>query len=174
MKISRPALENFKLALFISGILLTNFACAKTEITNSDNRTAVNSNAAASSNSPKDNVEELSNLIKISETPEEAVWREEDDNNGKGKKLTAVLKFTSENAGKIAASAEKLKPAAAVQIGTEDWYPEEVTAQSQLSGDEMIKGVAYPANDFYNPPYQNGRLIRVADTDYFILELTTN
>lgn len=140
---------------------------------NVNQNTSGNSVNAENKKLPKDNVEELSNLIKMPETPEEAVWREDETQNPQGKKLTAVLKFTAEKANKISESAAKPQPAAGVQIGTEDWYPEELTAQTQLSGNESLKGTAYAANDFLNPPYTRGKLVRVENTDYFVLELTT-
>lgn len=83
------------------------------------------------------------------------------------------MKFKTGDADKIAAQAEKISPPQPAQIETETWYPEELTAQSQLSGDESLKGTTFAANDFLQPPYVNGKLTRVENTDYFVLELTS-
>ncbi len=45
-------------------------------------------------------------------------------------------------------------------------------AQSELSGDETLKGNSYAANDFLQSPYEAGKLTRLEDSNYFILELS--
>ncbi len=160
--------------LFIAVLLLlVTISCSNINTPNS-----TDSNQSANANAEnlvidKDDVAELSTLVKLPQLPEETVWREEETPSPKGKKLTAVLKYNSENAARITAQSEKNKPPAQTEIEAESWFPEELTAQSQLSGNESLKGTAYGANDFFNAPYLNGRLVRVAETDYFILELTT-
>jgi len=117
--------------------------------------------------------------IKMPFHPEEAVWREDvlgksGDNRVPAptdKKLTAVLRFLKDDAAKITAQAEKYKPATPATINTEKWFPAELIAQSQTSGDETVKGSSYPANDFLNPPYSDGKITRIEGTDYFVLEL---
>ena len=150
----------------------------------SDSKDANSNNANQSENvnakppvTVKDNAEELSTIIKLPILPEEknderAEWREENINQ-KGKKLTAILKYNEANTAQVIALAEKHKPGESVEIGVEEWYPEELTAQTQLSGNESLKGVAYQANDFVNPPYNQGRLIRIDGSNFFVLELTT-
>ncbi|MDQ3042529.1 MAG: hypothetical protein M3R11_09180, partial [Acidobacteriota bacterium] len=71
----------------------------------------------------------------------------------------------------IVASAERYKTPAPADIDAEDWFPPELVAKSQESGDASLKGIGYAANDFLQPPYSNGRLTRINDTDYFVLEL---
>ncbi len=154
-------------------------ACASSGIQNSNvnstNR-AVNSNSA---NLVKDDIEELEMHVKIPFRPQEAIWREDvlgkpGDNRVPAptdKKLTAVLRFLGEDADKITAQAEKYKPAAPETLNTEKWFPPELIAQSRTSGDETLKGFSYPANDFYNAPYTNGKITRIEGTDYFVLEL---
>jgi len=145
---------------------------------NSTNQSAISANSN-SVNAVKDDVDELEMTIKLPIHPEEAVWREENlaktgDNRVPAptdKKLVAVLLYTKENADKLVAQAEKYKPGTPEIINNESWFPNELTAQSQISGDETIKGKGYPANDFYNMPYTDGKIIRIDGTDYFILEL---
>jgi len=173
-----PAPKIF-IALFI-GFIFT--ACSSNETANLNANTAnpaTNSANSNSANAVKDDVDELEMVVKLPFHPEEAVWREENlaktgDNRVPAptdKKLVAVLLFSKENADKIVAQAEKYKPAASETINTESWFPNELKAQSQLSGDETIKGSSYPANDFYNVPYSDGKITRIEGTDYFVLEL---
>lgn len=155
-------------------------ACASngTENSNTNKQTANAANSNDSS-SVKDDIEELEMTIKMPFHPEEAVWREDvlgktGDNrvaSPTDKKLTAVLRFLKDDAAKVTAQAEKYKPAATASINTEKWFPAELIAQSQTSGDETIKGLSYPANDFLNPPYSDGKITRIEGTDYFVLEL---
>lgn len=145
---------------------------------NASNRAA---NAANSGNSTsvKDDVDELEMIIKLPFHPEEAVWREEvlgktGDNRVPAptdKKLVAVLRFSKENSDKIAAQAQTFKPVLNETINTESWFPAELIAQSQTSGDETIKGKTYAANEFLNPPYSEGKITRIEGTEYFVLEL---
>ncbi len=118
-------------------------------------------------NVTKTNVEELGMLINMPYETEEAVWRSDPEQ----KKITAVLRFSSEDARKFTEQAEKQKKPTNAVIGTESWFPAELVAQSDQSGDDSLKGISYAANDFYQAPYTDGRIIRVENTDYFVLEL---
>ena len=144
--------------------------------TNQAMTTTANSN---NSNSVKNDVDELEMTIKLPFHPEEADWREETlgkqgDSRVPGptdKKLVAILRFLKEDADKITAQAEKYKAAVPEKINTESWYPAELIAQSQPSGDKTLKGLSYQADDFYNAPYTSGKITRIEGTDYFVLEL---
>ena len=165
------------IALFTAAVLA---ACTSgnSSNTNQANQTAA---ASANSNSVKNDVDELEMIIKMPFHPEDADWRE--DAMGKtgndrvpgptDKKLVAILRFVKEDADKIVAQAEKHKAPTPAIINTESWFPSELIAQSQTSGDETLKGLTYAANDFYNPPYSEGKITRIEGTDYFLLELFT-
>ncbi|MEP6904061.1 MAG: hypothetical protein ABJA66_20230 [Actinomycetota bacterium] len=151
----------------------------KTDNGNSPNRTANSANSINSANAVKDDIDELEMTIKIPFHPEEAVWREEmQAETGDGrvpaptdKKLVAVLRFLKEDAEKIAAQAVRYKPAQPETISTENWFPAELIAQSRTSGDGTLKGASYAANDFFNTPYNDGKITRIEGTNYFVLEL---
>ena len=139
-------------------------------------------NKIVNPNPSKDDAEELSRIIKMPVPPEETTWREEgsdtpNTNNAnslsKGRTLTAVLKFNAEDARKLIEQIDKNKSAAAYDIDAESWFPPELIAKSQESGDENLKGMSYPADDFLQEPYKNGKITRITDTDYFVLELTS-
>lgn len=160
----------FLLSIFLLG------ACVNNEADKNANLSANKAVNYANENKipPKDDVEELERIIKLPFHPEEATWRETDLNAPNGeKKLTVVLKFLSQEANTIIAQAEKYKPAEALDIDAEDWFPAELIAQSQLSGDGNLKGKSYAANDFLEAPFTNGKITRIDDTDYFVLELTS-
>lgn len=144
------------------------------------NSSNTNSEAINQKNLAKDNIEELESIIKLPFHPEEALWREEplgnQTNNNRvpapnEKSLTVVLKFTTEEANKIVGNAEKIKPAQPTEMEPERWFPPELIAQSQESGNETIKGKTYAADEFYQSPYLSGKLTRIEGTDFFVLEL---
>ncbi len=176
--------SRFKTNLIFLSILLLLNACSGTKPTNSN---SANANFLSNANSatqiiPQDNVEALVKIVKLNYLPEEATYSETNLNSKNSeprvpapneKKIVAVLKFSGENAAQVIAQAEKYRTAVPSDIDAENWFPEELIAQSRLTGDQFLKGATYAANDFYQTPYINGRLTRINDTNYFVLELTT-
>lgn len=178
----------------VTTISLLGFLCIVELFSACTNDTAINSSevssnqtinqtsdANKSANITKDNVEDLMTIIKLSLEPEETIWREgvpvnqnsEARNSpANNKKLIAVLRFSAENADKTVWQAQTYKPPTPVQIQTEDWFPAELIAQSELSGDETLKGMSYAANDFIQPPFTAGQITRIENSNYFILELS--
>lgn len=174
----QSALKIF-IALTIAVLLA---ACSSNQPPNFNSNEALNSNTNSNANSNiKDDVDELGTIIKLPLQPEETVWREENqaktgnDNSvppaPSGKKLLVVLRFSKEDAAKIVAQAANYKPAVRESLNNENWFPSELTAQSQISGDETLKGTTYAANDFLQTPYSDGKLTRIDETNYFVLEL---
>ncbi len=83
------------------------------------------------------------------------------------------MKFSEKDTEKlIALVSSRQPPPQPAETTTETWFPAELIAASGLSGNETLKGTAYSAEDFMKSPYNQGRLIKVDETDYFILELT--
>jgi hypothetical protein len=142
---------------------------------NSSDNSVQSKNDNNNANIAKDDVVELANLINSPfEFDESSVWREVKVNESSGnKKLIAVLKFKPEDAVEIVKRADGYKPSVPAELEAESWFPPELVAQSGNSGDEMLKGNSYAANDFVKTPYIGGKLTRIANTDYFVLELTT-
>jgi hypothetical protein len=163
-----------KSVYFLLTIILFN-ACSGNNAAG-DNSSAPNSNQTANSISeivPHDDVEELSKIIKLPVAPDEAAYSEIKPSSGdpNNVKLVVILKFSTPTANQIVASAERYKQPAPADVDAEDWFPPELVAKSQESGDASLKGVEYAANDFLQPPYASGRLTRINDTNYFVLEL---
>ena len=165
--------------VFLSAILLLN-ACSGNEAANV-NSVSPNSNSNAAAIVPLDDVEELGKIVKLSYAPQEATFYEFDlsaDANSRpsvanAKRLVAVLQFSAENANRLAADAAKNVAPAPLDVDAENWFPPELIAKSQETGDGSLKGVSYPAADFVQPPYINGRLTRINDTNYYVLEMLT-
>lgn len=167
-----PALLFF---VFAAGAIFFS-ACSGGEIANTSSN-ANRGNAANTFNkntsAASDDVEELGKIIKLPVVPEEATWRELSE-GAKRKKIIAVLRFAPADAQNLVAQAEKYSPAKTESIGVESWFPAELVAQSQLSGDETVKATTYAANDFFQNSYNSGRFSRIEETSYFVLEIISN
>ena len=161
---------------FVAGFLSTILFCSifaascsrmnknsNVESLNASNTSVENSNAA------KTNVEELGLLVTIPYEAEDIVWKED----AAHKKITAVLRFSPEDANKITADATARQAPQNVTLSSSSWFPAELIAQSEMTGDDQLHGTAYAADAFYQEPYTTGRLVRVEGTDYFVLELTS-
>ncbi|NNE99217.1 MAG: hypothetical protein HKN25_09390 [Pyrinomonadaceae bacterium] len=137
----------------------------------------------ANANIADDSAIRLKELINLPYEPtEDSPWKEMPignqmaDNRVPGptdRKLTAVLKFSKEDTQRIVESAEKKGKSFEKSIESESWFPAELIANSQTTGDNTIKGVAYGVEDFVKPPYSVGTLIRVNNSEYFVLTLQT-
>jgi hypothetical protein len=99
---------------------------------------------------------------------EDVAWKLSADR----KKVLAVLRFSPADSDKIVAEAVSFGAPSNVAVAAESWFPDELIAQSDASGDSSLKGLSYPANKFFLEPYSSGRVTRVDQTDYFVLELT--
>ncbi len=123
-------------------------------------------NANANADATKDDLEDFAKVVKLPFQPEEVSWRESSD-----KKIIAVLKFSATEANNLTVQIEKQKPAQNSKLNAESWFPPELVAQSQQSGDETLKGKEYSAADFFLAPYTKGKITRIDETNYFVLEL---
>ena len=106
--------------------------------------------------------------VNIPYEAEDIVWKETADR----KQIIAVLLFSTEDANKIVADAAPRQAPQNVKLSSENWFPAELIAQSEMSGDDSLDGIAYAADSFYQEPFTAGRLVRVEGTDYFVLELS--
>lgn len=104
-------------------------------------------------------------MILLPLIPEEVVWKEED------KKLVVVMRFSQEDEKKLIDQVKVHRKPEEVEVSTEDWFPPELIAQTELSGDNTLKGISYSAKDFIQMPYKTGRIIKIENSSYFVLEL---
>jgi len=170
-------LSRFKTILIFLSVVLTLNACSGNEIGNV-NSVATNSNSNRAAIVPIDDVEEFGKIVKLPVAPEEATFYEFDlsaDGSSRpsvpnAKRLVAVLQFSGENANTLVSTLNNAVP---LDVDAENWFPPELVAKSQETGDASLKGVSYAATAFLQPPYLNGRLTRINDTNYFVLELLT-
>jgi hypothetical protein len=149
-------------AIFAAG------ACSSGPKANTNTAPGTVGSSNSDANTEKTNVEELGMLVSVPYETEDIVWKD----LAAQKKLIAVLRFSSADGAKLVAEASAVHPPVAVSIQCETWFPDELIAQSDLSGDDTLKATAYAANAFLQPPFNEGRISRVEGTDYFVLEVS--
>lgn len=164
-------------AAFIAAVLsffLSSVGCS------GSNDAVNNSNANSNSNTPsnnrvaaKDSVEELGMLIKLPYEAIETYWIESlSSKQGYSRQLTAVIRFSAADANKLAADAAKLTAPVPHSVELEDWFPTELVTKSEMTGDPKLAGRSYSAAAFFQEPYIEGRLTRIDETDFFVVELS--
>jgi hypothetical protein len=158
---------------YLFGVLLASltgailFVSCGSPSKNTDQRASTNT-AVENANAARTNVEELSLLVNVPYQVEDIIWKE----NAAHKKLTAVFRFSPEDSAKLVADASLRGAPQNVTLTAATWYPAELNAQSDMSGGDSLRGIAYPADAFFQEPYTTGRIVRVEGTDYFVLELS--
>ncbi len=121
----------------------------------------------------KDNVDELATLIKIPYESEDLVWKEfpAAADGSSPRRVLAVFQFTPADAKKLIENASKVRSGSPVLITNEKWFPKELITQTEVSGEEGVHATAYAADEFLLPPFTEGTLARVDNTDFFVLEV---
>jgi hypothetical protein len=163
MKFDKAA---YLLALILISQLLP--GCGNSPNSSNASNVASDGTNSESANTSRTNVEELGVLIQMPFETEEAVWKEIPSQ----KKLLAVLRLSPADADRLVEQAKAHRPPTSVAVSSETWFPPELIAQVDVSGDSSLKGTSYGANDFYQPPYTEGQLTRIDGTEYFMLEMT--
>jgi hypothetical protein len=164
-------------------------ACLSPQESNIDSNTLrpnintnFNSNTDANSNTSEDDETALNTLINLPFVPKENAWRKEritaDANSNVAPeptdyKLTAVLKFSENDTQELISKSKGNKMPFKTELEAESWFPAELIAKGETSGDSTLKGLAYGVEDFVKAPYSSGVLIQIDDTDYFVLVLQT-
>jgi len=144
--------------------------------------------AAKEPSTASDDPEELAKTVKLPLTPEEVLWMPDasvkisgagvntlsaNSVSPGGKRLIAVLKFSDIDSEALISQVSKIEPAKDVTLEPEDWFPAELIAESETTGDQSLKGKQYDARDFAQAPYIKGRLVKLEQPGYFVLEMTT-
>lgn len=155
--------------ILISLFIFLIFSACRSPETNANQTANSNNSRKTTTENVKDSTEEFEKIAQLPVKPEEVLWRELED-----KKIIAVLRFSAIDAQTIVSETEKQSPPQNATISSENWFPPELVAKSQQSGDETLKGKTYSANNFLLAPYSKAKITRIDETNYFILELAVN
>lgn len=142
-------------------------ACTPPAESNSTNSSGTIKTAAVS-NRANAKPEELGLLINFTLEPEDIVWHQSETN----KKIVAVFRLDEADTKKLADQLSSRSPGAPRSVAVEEWFPTELVAGGESSGNSSVDGTAFPADDFYQAPYTQGTITRVENTDFFVLEIS--
>lgn len=173
--ISRIRFYNHRMS-FPAWIRITFLALAIVIAHGCSSRPALNVNVdptgntnSSNTNRPNDSVEELRSLINLPIEPQEVIWRVQ--SVPPTERLLAVIRVSPEqfvSFSKRLSSSENGKP---IQVTVEPWFPPELIAMSETTGEKNIEGISYPANEFFQAPYSEGTVSVIPETDYIIVYL---
>jgi len=124
-------------------------------------------------------VNELRRLVNLPYEPRSAIWQRRARGSGESGaapgptdwSVVCVLELSEEDAARLVADATRQRPAAAKKVKVLEWFPEEV--RRRAGDDQMLEGQGFDAGLFYKSPLTNGSLVRVPETNYFVLGLYT-
>ena len=155
-------------ALLLSiAMLISLNGCDSGTESNSNISNTANNVLTESSNSANTNPEQLNLLIKIPYEADDLIWKE----FSSPRRIVAVFRFYPDDTAKLMETAVSEKTPTPITISSETWFPDELIAQSESDGPgDTLKGTAYGAGQFLQPPFNEGRLIRIDGTDFIILE----
>lgn len=179
--------SKFSLTLVFSSTALLPTACAAPNapvgneaFVNKTNDLRNMNQSTASEIEIKTDLAELEKIINLPVRPSEVKWTQEIFDNSKGavaapsdKRLTVLLKYDEKSAAELS---KKITPEIAeTSLGSaeiKNWFPDEVKKQAQTGdGKIFLEGAKFPVNAFARQPYSDGKLIRVGNSDYFVLNL---
>ncbi len=146
------------------------FAACNEEIENNNgtNKPASNVQSQKIIGETNDDVDDLAEVIKLPLLPEDVTWQQYEVQNGK--KVIAIIRFTPEDTAAILGQSQAGEK---TELSAERWFPQELIAQSDVSGDKVLHGTIYNSNAFYKDAFNKGRIIKFDGSEYFIVELTT-
>jgi hypothetical protein len=147
--------------------LLSFTACNEEIEKNTTNRESSNTPPQKQIGETSDDSDDLAEFISLPFIPEDVTWQQIEVQGGK--KIFAVIRFETKDTPLVLAQSQAGEKA---ELAAERWFPQELTAQSDISGDQVLHGTIYATNVFYKNPFNKGRVVKLDGSDYFIVELT--
>lgn len=144
--------------------------CVQPPNANSNAANASSNQIAAVPKKANDTAEELGLFVNFTWEPEDLLWKQDESK----KTIVAVFRLDAEDVKKLSDQIASKSAGASKEVQVEDWFPAELIAQSESTGATSVDGTAFPADDFYQPPYSLGTITRVNGTDFFVIELAAN
>lgn len=168
-------------SLLIGIIIIQMTACA---LLNGQAVNNQNMNQSTAKAETKTDIEALAKTINLPVRPQEAKWQSKTMGTNATPSvpgpsdyvLTAVLKYSDSDVQELIKKLNAVptdKKLANAEV--EEWFPEEVKkAAKTVEGKEKIEGANYAPDAFLRSPYSNGKVLRVGETNYFIVKVFTS
>jgi hypothetical protein len=158
-------LRRFSPAALLSSALI--FTSCSAPAGNSSSANSEGNRVASVTKKANDKAEELGLLLNFTLEPEDILWQQSES----PKMIVAVFRLDEEDTKKLTDQLATRSQGAAKSITVEDWFPAELVAGGETTGSSTVDGIAYPADDFYQPPFSQGTITRINNTDFFVLEI---
>jgi hypothetical protein len=152
-------------ALLLSALI---FSSCSAPAGNSSSANAEGNRVASVQTKANDKAEELGMLVNFTLEPEDILWLQSES----PKRIVAVFRLDEEDTKKLMEQLSAKSQGTAKTVTVEDWFPAELVAGGETTGSSTVDGTAYPADDFYQPPFSQGTITRINNTDFFVLEIS--
>lgn len=125
-------------------------------------------------------VNELRQYVNLPYEPASVLWQKQArgdasaDRSAPGPSdwsIICLLQFKAEDAARIVGQTAQGQTGKTKKIKSQDWFPDAI--KRTASPDNLIEGQSFDPAAFYKSPLTNGTLIRIGETNYFILGLYT-
>lgn len=125
-------------------------------------------------------IERLSQQIALPVRPAAVLWRQEVLGKQSSAvpgptdhRLVALLRYDEQDARALIEKVRgESKETNVGNVDVEPWFPEEVKKLARKDDDgTTLEGATYEADAFLRAPYSSGKLVRVGETNYFVLKL---
>lgn len=153
-------------------------AVADTTVNNQSNASRNMNESTAKNVEVRTDFENLEKHVNLPVRPQEVVWAAEVFDNSKGAvpgptdyRLTALLKYDEKSAAELTQKlGAEIMETSLGNADVKSWFPEEVKTEAKtVDGRTYLEGAKYSPDAFLRSPYQNGNLIRIGKTNYFVL-----
>ena len=153
-------------SLLLSALIFT--SCSVPAGNSSTANAAEGNRVASVPKKANDKPEELGMLINFTLEPEDIAWQQSES----PKRIVAVFRMDTEDTKKLIDQLTARSQGAPKSIAVEDWFPPELVAGGEATDASTVDGTAYPADDFYQPPFSQGTITRINNTDFFVIEIS--
>lgn len=136
-----------------------------------ETQNAAPANVDRSSDAIQSNPEELGLLIKIpfeSDEIDDIAWKQDADT----KAIIAVIRLTPDGIKRANSEIFKGQTVGRGAIDVRSWFPKELITNSEMNGDADLEGAMLPIDAFVQPPFTKGRIIKIDNTDHYVIEFS--
>jgi hypothetical protein len=147
-------------------ILLSFTACNEEIETAGANKPEKNVQTQKQIGETSDDADDLAGIINLPFIPEDVIWQQLEVQGGR--KIIAVIRFNPQDTATLLAQSQAGEKA---ELAAERWFPQELTAQSDIAGDQVLRGTVYTANTFFKGSFNKGKVVKLDGSDYFIVEI---
>lgn len=162
-------INRFVIPLVLVGTLIVLSGCGEAP----DSKPETVANVDRRSDEVLSNPEELGLLMRVpfeSDEIEDIAWKSNPDSRS----LVAVIRLTEDGAKRADAEVFQGRSNGRGSIDVKSWFPKELLTKSEMNGDADLDGTLLPIDALILPPYNSGRVVKIDDSEYYVIEMSAN